>query len=66
MSIRTRLDTLERLTPSREIRSLIQIVQEDGTAEPTDVEVEAWEAEVRAEGVEPFVIRISCTGPVGA
>ena len=66
MSIKTRLRDLEhRALPKPEFRSLIQIRRADGTTRPSDEEVERQVAEWEAEGIEPFVIRITTSGPAG-
>ena len=59
MRIRSRLRQLERLAkPPPRYRSILQIVGADGTARPTDQEVEAWKSEMEAEGLEPCLIRV--------
>ena len=64
MSIKTRLRDLEhRALPKPEFRCVIQINSADGTAKPTNEEVDRRVAEWEAEGIEPFVIRITTSGP---
>ncbi len=66
MSIKTRLRDLEhRALPKPEFRCVIQIRSADGTSKPSNDEVERRVAEWEAEGIEPFVIRITTSAPAG-
>ena len=59
MRIRSRLRQLERLAkPPPRYRSILQIVGADGTAKPTDEEVDRQMAEWEAEGIEPRLIQV--------
>jgi hypothetical protein len=57
--IRHRLSRLsETANADGEPRFIVQRVDVDGTAEPTEAEVEAQCAELEAEGYEPRIIRV--------
>lgn len=58
MSIRSRLDKLERQSPVRPRPAILRLFREDGTCDPPEEEVQAPLAEMENEVYPPHLTRL--------